>query len=212
MAEVEGGMILSSKGISNGGRIPRKYTQVGQGAVKDVSPPLEWYNVPEETVSLAIIMEDPDSPDPADPSPNPFVHWVVVNIPPTMKGLPEGFAAKDVDDEDDEAGQIQEGGNDFKATGYRGPIPSASEHRYELHLYALDTKLKVPKKPSRDRVLEAMDGHILAEAQLVASYGTENAHLGHNRYLAPGLTHISGPGRPETMKSHHIPMGQIHGR
>lgn len=63
-------------------------------------------------------------------------------------GLPEGFAAKDVDDEDDEAGQIQEGGNDFKATGYRGPVPSNSEHRYELHLYALDSKLKVPKKVS----------------------------------------------------------------
>lgn len=80
MAE-EGGMILSSKGISDGGRIPRKYTQDGQGAVKDVSPPLEWYSVPEETVSLAIIMEDPDSPDPADPSPNPFVHWYRLSPP-----------------------------------------------------------------------------------------------------------------------------------
>jgi len=82
MAEEAGGMILTCKGISNGGRIPRKYTQDGQGAVKDVSPPLEWYEVPEGTVSLAVIMEDPDSPDPADPSPNPFVHWYAhVSIP-----------------------------------------------------------------------------------------------------------------------------------
>jgi hypothetical protein len=204
-------MILSSKGLSHGGRIPRKYTQDGQGAVKDVSPPLEWYNVPEGTVSLALLMEDPDSPDPANPSPNPFVHWVVVNIPPTMKGLPEGFTVKDHDDDNDEASEISEGVNDFKATGYRGPIPSDSEHRYELRLYALDTKLKVPKKPSRDRVLEAMDGHILAEAQLVASYGMENTS-GHNNYLAPGLPHISGPGRPDTNKGHNNPMGQIHGR
>ncbi|KAG0569287.1 hypothetical protein M758_6G075300 [Ceratodon purpureus] len=207
MAEGEGGMILSCKGISNGGRFTRKYTQDGQGAVKDVSPPLEWYNVPEETVSLAIIMEDPDSPDPADPSPNPFVHWVVANIPPTMKGLPEGFAVKDVENEDEEAGQILEGVNDFKSTGYRGPIPSPSEHRYEFRLYALDTKLKVPKKPSRERLLEAMDGHILEEAELVATYGMENSHLGHT---APGVTRSGVAGRANT-KSYN-PMGQIHGR
>lgn len=66
-------------------------------------------------------------------------------------------------------------------------------------------------QPSRDRVLEAMDGHILAEAQLVASYGMENTS-GHNNYLAPGLPHISGPGRPDTNKGHNNPMGQIHGR
>lgn len=211
MAEEAGVMILSIKGVSSGGRIPRKYTQDGQGAVKDVSPPLEWYEVPEGTESLAVIMEDPDSPDPADPSPNPFVHWVVVNIPPTMKGLPEGFTVKDHDDDKDEASEILEGGNDFKATGYRGPIPSDSEHRYEFRLYALDTKLKVPKKPSRDRVLEAMDGHILAEALLVATYGMENSQAGHNSYLAPGLAHLSGPGRAET-KGHTNAMGQIHGR
>jgi len=62
--------------------------------------------------------------------------------------LPEGFTVKDHDNDDDEAGEILEGGNDFKATGYRGPIPSDSEHRYEIHLYALDTKLRVPKKVS----------------------------------------------------------------
>lgn len=208
MAE-EGEMTFSSKGISHGGRIPRKYTQVGQGAVKDVSPPLEWYNVPEDTVSLVVIMEDPDSPDPANPSPNPFVHWVVVNIPPTMKGLPEGFTIKDHNDDNDEASEILEGVNDFKATGYRGPIPSGSDHRYELHLYALDTKLRVPKKPSRDRVLEAMEGHILAEVQIEAFYGSDIT--GHNNFLAPGLPHISGPGRPETRGHNHV-MGQIHGR
>ncbi|XP_024370705.1 uncharacterized protein [Physcomitrium patens] len=211
MAE-EGTLILTSSAISNGGRIPRKYTQVGQGAVKDVSPPVEWYNVPEGTNCLALIMEDLGSVDPADSTANPFVHWVVVNIPPTMKGLPEGFTTKDVDDERDDASQIQEGPNDFKATGYRGPIPSDTEHRYEFHLYALDSALKVPKKPSRDRVLDAMEGHILADAVLVASYGTEGAHMGHNNYMAPGQPHIAGPGRPEAHKNSYNPMGQIHGR
>jgi Raf kinase inhibitor-like YbhB/YbcL family protein len=211
MAEEAGGMILSSKAISHGGKIPRKYTQDGQGAVKDVSPPLEWYEVPEGTESLAIIMEDPDSPDPADPSPNPFVHWVVVNIPPTMKGLPEGFTVKDHGNDDDEASEILEGVNDFKSTGYRGPIPSDSEHRYEIHFYALDTKLKVPKKPSRDRVLEAMDGHILAESLLVATFGMENSQAGYNRYMPAGLANLSGPGRANT-KGNSNAMGQIHGR
>jgi Raf kinase inhibitor-like YbhB/YbcL family protein len=211
MAEEAGEMVLSIKGISSGGKIPRKYTQDGQGAVKDVSPPVEWYEVPEGTVSLAIIMEDPDSPDPADPSPNSFVHWVVANIPPTLKGLPEGFTVKDHVTDDDEASEILEGVNDFKSTGYRGPVPSDSEHRYELHLYALDTKLRIPKKPSRDRLLEAMDGHILAEALLVTTYGVENAQTGHNRFLPAGLANLSGPGRPNT-KGNSNAMGQIHGR
>lgn len=75
MAAAEEGLYLASKEISHGGRIPRKFTQDAQGAVKDISPPLEWYNVPEEAVSLALIMEGPDAPDPAGPVGNPWVHW-----------------------------------------------------------------------------------------------------------------------------------------
>jgi hypothetical protein len=129
-----------------------------------------------------------------------------------MKGLPEGFTVKDHGNDDDEASDILEGVNDFKSTGYRGPIPSESEHRYEIHFYALDTKLKVPKKPSRDRVLEAMDGHILAESLLVATFGMENAQ-GHNtnKYVPAGLANLSGPGRANT-KGNSNAMGQIHGR
>jgi len=206
-------MYLTIKGMANGGRIPRKYTQDAQGAVKDMSPPIEWYNVPEGTVTLALIMEDPEAPDPNDPAPNPWVHWVVVNIPATMKGLPEGFTTKEVDDEDDELSQIQEGHNDFKVPSYRGPNPPIGEHRYEFQLYALDTKLKVPKKPSRDRVRDAMEGHILAEAMFVGVYGHDNSRPGHeNGFMPPGLGHLAGPGRPETMHNTHNPMGQIHGR
>ncbi|CAK9236283.1 unnamed protein product [Sphagnum troendelagicum] len=183
---VEDGLYLTSKEISHGGRIPRKFTQDSQGAVKDISPPLEWYGVPEGTQSLVVIMEDPDVPEPENPIGVPWVHWVLVNIPPTLKGLPAGFTTKEVDsDHDDEFGEIQEGVNDFKVPGYKGPNPPAGLHHYSIKLYALDTKLKVSRKPSRDKVLDAMSGHILDEAELIATYGKENHPTGHHEGDAP---------------------------
>lgn len=206
----EEGLYLASKEISHGGRIPRKFTQDAQGAVKDISPPLEWYNVPEEAVSLALIMEDPDAPDPAGPVGNPWVHWVVVNIPSTMKGLPAGFTTKHVDEDNDEIGEIQEGVNDFKVPGYRGPNPPIGVHRYFIKLYALDTKLKVGRKPSRDKVLDAMDGHILAEAELIGTYGKEN-FKSHDGYNAQGeMAHHSGTVHLDRSKGGHNPMSQMH--
>ncbi|KAK4268559.1 hypothetical protein QN277_025201 [Acacia crassicarpa] len=85
---------LVSPTISNEGKIPRHYTDEGQGAKRNVSPPLEWYNLPEGTKTLALVVEDIDAPDP-EGSIVPWVHWVVVNIPPTVKGLPEGFSGKE---------------------------------------------------------------------------------------------------------------------
>jgi len=208
--EEEGGMLrLTSKEISHGGRIPRKFTQEAQGAVKDISPPLEWYGVPEATQSLVVIMEDPDVPDPANPIGVPWVHWVVVNIPPTLKGLPAGFTTKEVDSEEDgELGEIQEGVNDFKVPGYRGPNPPTGLHSYSIKLYALDTKLKVGRKPSRDKVLDAMSGHILDEAELVATYGKENFVTGRDTYIPRDAPHGVGPGHPEVKGGN--PMGQLH--
>jgi len=185
-------MFLTSKAFTNGGRIPKKHTQEAQGAVKDVSPPLEWHNVPEDAVTLALVMEDPAPTE--SHAVDHWTHWVVCNIPPTLKGLPEGFATKDVDSEDDDLGEIREGVNDFKGHGYHGPNPPSGEHTFEFHLYALDAKLKLPKKPSRDRLMDAMDGHILAEAVLVGHYHKENFQTGRDSYVGPGDAHMSNVG------------------
>ncbi|KAL6003300.1 hypothetical protein ACLOJK_023523 [Asimina triloba] len=127
---------LVSPKIEPAGRIPRKYTGDGQGAVKHLSPPLEWYGVPQGTKSLALVVEDIDAPDPSGPI-VPWTHWVVVNIPPTIDGLPEGFSGKE-EEVGGEYGGIKEGNNDWKVPGWWGPKPPTSGHRYRFRLYALD--------------------------------------------------------------------------
>ncbi|BBN16896.1 hypothetical protein MPTK1_7g10210 [Marchantia polymorpha subsp. ruderalis] len=174
---------VTSTAFGNDGRIPRKHTADGAGAQHDMSPPLQWHNVPEETESLAIICEDvSESPD----STVPFVHWVVVNIPPTLKGLPQGFHHKDVEGQK-EYGDIQEGVNDFKVPGYRGPSPPTGEQRIEFRVYALDSKMNLGKKATKEKLVEAMEGHILAETMLVGHYaGNEKDDKG-------GFTSARGP-------------------
>ncbi|KAM6574159.1 hypothetical protein CsatA_022486 [Cannabis sativa] len=110
---------LVSPKISNEGKLPRKYTEEGQGAQKNLSPPLEWYNIPQGTKSLALVVQDIDAPEPSDPI-VPWVVWVVANIPPTLKGLPEGFSGKEGEAGEDYA-SVQEGYNDSKLPGWRGP-------------------------------------------------------------------------------------------
>ncbi|KAL7194990.1 hypothetical protein ACSBR1_035245 [Camellia fascicularis] len=128
---------LVSPTIHHLGRVPRKYTGDGQGAKKDWSPPVEWYNLPEGTKNIDA--NDPDGPI------VPWAHWVVVNIPPTLRGLPEGFSGKEEEVEGD-YGEIKEGHNDWKVSGYRGPkMPTFGHHppghRLEFKLYALDEDL-----------------------------------------------------------------------
>ncbi|CAK9143868.1 unnamed protein product [Ilex paraguariensis] len=106
---------LVSPGKDHEGRLPRKYTSDGQGALKNISPPLEWYNVPEGTKRLALVVEDIDAPDPDGPI-VPWTHWVVANIPPTLKDLPEGFSKKE-DEMGGEYAEIKEGNNDWKVPG-----------------------------------------------------------------------------------------------
>lgn len=118
---------LASSAINHEGRLPRKYTDEGQGATKKVSPPLEWYNVPEGTESLALVVQDIDAPDPNGPI-VPWTCWVVTNIPPTLKGFPEGFSGKE-EAGGDFAG-IQEGNNDYKVPGWRGPTLPNHGHRF----------------------------------------------------------------------------------
>ncbi|KAJ7515843.1 hypothetical protein O6H91_22G030800 [Diphasiastrum complanatum] len=192
---------LISPAFPNQGKIPRKFTGDGAGALKDLSPPLEWYGVPEGSQSLALIVEDPDAPDPQHPI-VPWVHWVVINIPPTLKGLPAGFSTKRVD-ENSEYAQMQEGVNDWKVPGYRGPNPPVGNHRYVFTLYALDTELNLGNKVTKEKVLDAIEGHVLGEARLIGYYTKEKHVSGHDQYMPPGAPHPSGPGFPDVIKAKH---------
>ena len=157
LALAEGNMKLASTAFTNQGAIPKVYTCEG----KDISPPMAWSDLPTGTKSLALIVDDPDAPDPAAPKMT-WVHWVLYNLPPTSDGLPESVKALPVG--------TKEGVNDWKRTGYGGPCPPIGRHRYFHKLYALDTVLPDLKQPTKAKLEEAMKGHILREAQLVGTY------------------------------------------
>jgi hypothetical protein len=119
--------------------------------------------VPTGTRSLALIVDDPDAPDPAAPRMT-YVHWVLYNIPPDCTGLPEGVTAAQLP-----AG-TREGLNDWKRTGYGGPCPPIGRHRYYHKLYALDTVLPDLGRTTKSALLAAMAGHELARAELMGTY------------------------------------------
>lgn len=150
-------MSLKSDAFSHEGVIPVRYTCDGE----DVSPPLAWSGIPEGVRSLALIVSDPDAPDPAAPK-TTWVHWVVYDLPPEIGTLPEG--AKDLPP------GAREGLNDWKRTGYGGPCPPIGSHRYFFELYALDRELGELGQPTRRELLDAMEGHILAQATLMGTY------------------------------------------
>jgi Raf kinase inhibitor-like YbhB/YbcL family protein len=150
-------MNLESPAFAPNGPIPPRHTCDGA----DLSPPLAWNDLPPGTRSLALIVDDPDAPDPAAPQ-RTWVHWIVYNLPPTLAGLPEAVAPLP-------AGSA-EGHNDWQATGYRGPCPPIGRHRYVHKLYALDTILPELHPPTKSQLESAMRGHVLAEARLVGLY------------------------------------------
>jgi Raf kinase inhibitor-like YbhB/YbcL family protein len=150
---------ITSAAFMSNEEIPERYTCDGM----DVSPPLEWSGLPADTKSLALIVDDPDAPDPAAPRMT-WVHWVLYNIPPEATGLPEGVGSQDLP-----AG-AKEGLNDWKRTGYGGPCPPIGRHRYFHKLYALDTVLPDMGTPAKAELETAMEGHILEEAELVGTY------------------------------------------
>jgi len=158
-AEDQMTMSISSQAFDDGQAIPARYTCQGE----DVSPDLQWEGVPAQTHSLALIVDDPDAPDPKAPKMT-WVHWVLYNIPPTTTGLPEAVSAKSLP-----AG-TEEGVNDWKRTGYGGPCPPIGRHRYFFKLYALDTVLEGLHHPTKTQVEQAMQGHIISQAQLLGTY------------------------------------------
>ena len=150
-------MDLSSTAFEPDRDIPRLYTCEGD----DLAPPLQWSGVPDRTRSLALIVDDPDAPDPAAPT-TTWVHWVLVDIPPSATATPEGGQPLP-------AG-ARDGTNDWRRTGYGGPCPPVGRHRYFFKLYALDTLLADLQKPTKAELERAMQGHVLAQAQLVGTY------------------------------------------
>ncbi|HEV8363412.1 MAG TPA: YbhB/YbcL family Raf kinase inhibitor-like protein [Gemmatimonadaceae bacterium] len=152
-------MRISSTAFQNMGSIPARYTCDSD----DVSPPLAWDDAPNGTKSFALIVDDPDAPDPAAPK-MVYVHWVLYDIPASTSSLPGGATAKTLP-----AGTRQ-GKNDFGKSDYGGPCPPIGRHRYFHKLYALDTSLGDRGQLSKNELLAAIKGHVLGEAQLVGTY------------------------------------------
>jgi Raf kinase inhibitor-like YbhB/YbcL family protein len=153
------GMQINSSAFSDGGKIPRMYTCQGE----DISPPLAWKAVPAKTRSLALVLEDPDAPDPAAPKMT-WVHWVLYDIPPDVKGLPQGVSRGTL------PSGTRQGTNNWGRAGYGGPCPPVGRHRYFFRLYALDILLPNLKHPTKGTLEELMLRHILAEADLYGTY------------------------------------------
>jgi Raf kinase inhibitor-like YbhB/YbcL family protein len=146
---------VTSPAFKDAGMIPSKYTCDGT----NVSPPLNWSGVPEGSVSIALISDDPDAPV------GTWVHWVAFNLPAGTQGLPEGVPV----DEDIKGGGKQ-GVNDFGKIGYGGPCPPGGTHRYFFKVYALDTMLDLKGRVSKGQLLKEMGGHIVGEGQLMGKY------------------------------------------
>lgn len=145
---------LTSPAFNDGGFIPSVYTCDST----DISPELRWNKPFTHVVSFALIMDDPDVPI------QPWVHWLVYNIPATDTVLPGHFPIDTV------VNGIKQGFTSFKITGYGGPCPPDGVHRYYFKLYALDVQLNVPARLTKLQLLSAMTGHILAEADLMGKY------------------------------------------
>lgn len=152
-------LALTSSAFAAGGSIPARFTCDG----KDLSPPLAWTGAPAGTKSFALIVDDPDAPDPKAPKMT-WVHWVLYDIPASAGALTEAVAPADLP-----AG-TREGKNDWKRTGYGGPCPPVGRHRYFFKLYALDAVLGDLGQPTKAKLEDAMRPHILAHAELMATY------------------------------------------
>jgi Raf kinase inhibitor-like YbhB/YbcL family protein len=159
MATEASALVLRSAAFRDGAEIPVRHTCEGA----DVSPPLSWAGAPAGTRSLALIVDDPDAPDPAAPQ-RTWVHWILYDLPPDTTGLAEAVGKGGLP-----AGTHQ-GVNDWKHTGWGGPCPPIGRHRYFFKLYALDAALGDLGAPNKARLEAAMKGHVLAEARIMGTY------------------------------------------
>jgi Raf kinase inhibitor-like YbhB/YbcL family protein len=150
---------IQSAAFQSGQPIPKKYT--GEGP--DVSPPLRWSGVPAQAKSLVLVVDDPDAP-----KAEPWVHWLLYDLPPSVKDLPEGVPAKANLD----APAARQGKTDFGRVGYGGPMPPKGHgvHHYHFKLYALDQALDLPPGIDKPKLLDAIGPHVIEEGELVGTY------------------------------------------
>ena len=148
-------MEIRSSAFNEGAIIPRKYTCDNI----DISPPLEWLQVPDGTKTFALICDDPDAPM------GTWVHWVLFNLPENVLELPENVLKLEV-----LKNGARQGKNDFGKIGYGGPCPPSGTHRYYFKIYALDKKLDSKPGITKKELLKTMEGHMLAEGQLMGRY------------------------------------------
>ena len=152
-------LTLTSAAFTHQGSIPKRHSCDGE----DLSPALNWSGLPADTRSLALIVDDPDAPDPAAPK-MVWVHWVLYNLPIDVSGLSEAVNPGKLP-----PGTL-EGLNDWQRNGYGGPCPPIGRHRYFHRLYALDTVLPDLSSPTKQALIDAMQGHILEQAELLGTY------------------------------------------
>ena len=150
---------LTTNAFKQNAKIPSRYTCEGD----DISPALAWEGAPTGTRSLVLIVDDPDAPDPAAPKMT-WVHWILYNIPPELHELAQGIEANELPP------GILQGINDWRRTGYGGPCPPIGRHRYFYKLYALDDVLPDLGRPGKAELEKAMQGHIIAQTELVGTY------------------------------------------
>jgi Raf kinase inhibitor-like YbhB/YbcL family protein len=146
---------LTSTAFAPGELIPRKYTCDGE----DISPPLRWSDPPQATQSFALIADDPDAPI------GTWIHWVLYNLSAAVRALPEAVPPDaDLDD------GSRHGKNSWGRQDYGGPCPPSGTHRYFFKLYALDTVLDLLAGASKEQLLQSMEGHILAQTEVMGVY------------------------------------------
>ncbi len=150
---------LASTAFVQEGPIPPRYTCDAE----DISPALRWTDAPEGTASLALIVDDPDAPDPDAPKMT-WVHWVLYNLPPDTPGLDEGVSPSALPP------GTREGVTDFGGTGWGGPCPPIGRHRYFFKLFALDSVLPNLQEPTSAALQEAIEGHVIEATELMGTY------------------------------------------
>ena len=152
-------LTITSPAFADGDAIPRLHTCEGE----DVSPALEWSDAPAGTLGFAVVVDDPDAPDPDHPK-TTWVHWVLYDLPADAKTLPENVSSSALPK------GTREGTNDWKRTGYGGPCPPIGRHRYFHKLFALDAVLPDLGRPTKAQLEAALAGHVLAKAELMGTY------------------------------------------
>jgi Raf kinase inhibitor-like YbhB/YbcL family protein len=150
-------MNISSPAFQDGEQIPPQYSRNGD----DKSPPLTFHDVPPNAQSLLLIVDDPDAPR------GLFTHWTVFDIDPRTEEIGENQVPVNA----------REGSNDWKQPAYGGPQPPSGEHRYFFKLFALDTRLNLPRGARRAAIQQAMEGHVLAQAQMIGRFSAEQSRM-----------------------------------